>query len=142
MIGKYAYETNVYLYNYDLTQDVYGVNTVTNIVLHLHSVGVPEEKILVDPRSLGEHTVVWFDGDVRCKVYNKTHQMLTSCAVRKSYGSLVNLMFVGSSALSVEAYMLTKETSMTRFEITLPYMGLGAFVNESICRWQLYGRFL
>jgi hypothetical protein len=99
-----ASNTKVYLHGYDLTQDPYGANTIDNIKGHLSSTGVAEENIVIDPKKLGEHCIVWYEADdagnkIRCKLYNKDHQMLTSYAIRKLYGTLIGQMFAGLSPI-------------------------------------------
>jgi hypothetical protein len=143
-----AFDTKVYLHDYDLTQDLYGANTVDNIKRHLLSTGVARGDIVIDPKKLGEHCIVWYEADdtknkIRYKLYNKDHQMLTSCAVRKPYGTLIGQMFAGLSPAFIVDFWKTRDTSITRFEITLPYRCLLSVVRGRIpLRWQLYEIFL
>jgi hypothetical protein len=114
----------VILHDFDIACDCGGITTRALVQKYLVGKGVSVEDVVNDRSKVGDDCISWISrrkkGLVhRNKVYNKFVQMLQSCDVRKTLGSLVSSLVYNKDSNFTEKMLEYKDDGMTRVEITV-----------------------
>jgi hypothetical protein len=114
----------VILHDFDIACDCKGITTRALVQQYLVDNGISIQDVVNDRSKVGDDCISWMsrkrNGIIhRNKVYNKFVQMLQSCDVRRTLGSLVSSLVYNKDSKFTEKLLEYKDDGMTRVEITV-----------------------